>query len=139
VLSSIFIQVLLFTARALAAPGDLDLTFAGTGQSRIGFGGGHDEGRAAAVQSDGKLVMAGSSTLSYPYGRSAFALVRFDTNNVLDPSFGNGGKVLTFVRSNAYVNAVRIQADGKIVAAGYSYDTNTLDSDFTLARYNPDG
>ncbi len=58
---------------------------------------------------------------------------------MLDVSFGDGGKVLTFVRSNAYINALKIQADGKIVAAGYSYDTSYVDSDFTLVRYNPDG
>src|SRR5258706_11817338 len=59
VLFSIFTQVLLLTGTALAAPGDLDLTFGGTGRSRIGFGRGYDTGHATAVQSDGKLVMAG--------------------------------------------------------------------------------
>src|SRR5947207_15766630 len=38
---------------AQAAPGDLDLSFAGTGKSRLGFGLGTDFCRAAAVPPDG--------------------------------------------------------------------------------------
>jgi uncharacterized delta-60 repeat protein len=129
---------------ALANPGDLDTSFAGTGESRLGFGGGYDAGHAVAVQADGKLVMAGFSEANYPYGVPVFSLVRFTTNNGLDASFGQGGKVMTTVNlgappnAGAGANAVQIQADGKILAAGYAYDDGT-NSDFTLARYNPDG
>jgi uncharacterized delta-60 repeat protein len=133
----IFSPVLIFAPPGWAAPGDLDLTFRGTGEARTGFGGGHDVAYAATVQSDGKLVLAGASILNYPSGTSIFALARLDTNNLLDATFGDGGKALTLVRSNATVNAVRVQADGKIVAAGLSSDAGY--SDFTLARYNPDG
>src|SRR5271170_2682506 len=106
---------------AQGAPGDLDTTFAGTGESRIGFGGGYGAGTAAAVQSDGKLVLAG-------YGQTAsnaeFVLVRFGTNNAPDLTFGGEGKVVTPVGSAniAEAAAVGIQSDGKIVAAGYAYN-----------------
>src|SRR5260370_10792835 len=130
---------------ALAAAGDLDTVLAGTGKLRTGFGGGDDRAYAVAAQADGKLVMAGfSDTNSYPNGTPVFSLVRLDTNNVLDASFGNGGKVLTPVGlaglpyTDARANAVSIQADGKIVAAGYAY-IGTNYSTFTLVRYNPDG
>lgn len=132
--------VLVGTDRAYGAPGALDTSFAGTGMSRIGFGFGFSQGQAATVQSDGKLVMAGSA-----YGKE-FALARFTTNNVLDLSFGRTGKVLTpvvmpiavTVATSAGANAVQIQTDGKIVAAGYGWN-NTNYHSFVLARYNTDG
>lgn len=133
---------LLCIATALANPGDLDTSFAGTGKLRTGFGGGDDRAYAVAVQADGRLVMAGmSGLLSY---NGSFSLVRLDTNNVLDASFGEGGKVLTPVSSeglpfsDARVNAVRIQADGKILAGGYAY-TGTNYPTFTVVRYHPNG
>src|SRR6476660_10319386 len=54
----------------------------------------------------------------------------------LDISFGSGGKVLTPV-SNGRANAVAIQPDGKIVAAGIGRDGAS--GDFALTRYNIDG
>jgi uncharacterized delta-60 repeat protein len=66
-----------------------------------------------------------------------FALVRYNANGSLDTDFGTGGKVTTDIGSDDdSANSVAIQADGKILAAGYSYGNNT---DFALARYNADG
>jgi len=52
----------------------------------------------------------------------------------LDPSFGNGGIVLSPNPSGSRsANAVAIQSDGKIVAAGES--NNGTNANFALARY----
>lgn len=130
-------------AKAQAAPGALDPTFAGAGTSRVSFGGDYDACAAAVVQADGKLLLVGWGDFG---PGSEFELIRLGTNNILDNSFGTGGVVLTpffdepdFSYANA--GAVAIQADNKIVAAGtasfdnggYGYD------DFALARYNLDG
>ena len=83
------------------------------------------------MQSDGKIVVAGSSSNGSNYD---FALVRYTTNGALDTSFGTGGKVTTPIGSgddNAY-SAV-VQSDGKIVVAGSSY--NGMAWDFALVRY----
>jgi uncharacterized delta-60 repeat protein len=56
----------------------------------------------------------------------------------LDPSFGGDGKVTTSFSSYDYVSAIAVQPDGKVVAAG-SARSLSEDSDFALARYNPDG
>jgi len=57
----------------------------------------------------------------------------------LDPSFGNGGKVVTSITSGQDKSyGVSIQTDGKIVVAGYSTSTVT-GKDFTVVRYNSDG
>src|SRR5204863_446060 len=67
-----------------------------------------------------------------------FALVRYNPDGSLDTSFGGTGKVTTAILSlNDQANSVAIQPDGKIVAAGYSY--NGSNDDFALVRYNPDG
>src|SRR3954447_6565953 len=50
------------------------------------------------------------------------------TDGELDPSFGNGGIVLTdFNNSTDLANAVALQPDGKVVAAGTTY----IDNDFS--------
>ena len=135
-----------FSTPARAEPGGLDPSFGGTGMIRVGFGFGADFGRAVAVQADRKLIVAGSSGTNdsfAPFG-DHFSLVRLDTNNLPDLSFGFDGKVMTPVCAagldfaHAAVNAVKIQADGRIVAAGYAY-TGTHHPDFTLVRYNPNG
>ncbi|MFC5662086.1 calcium-binding protein [Kitasatospora misakiensis] len=54
----------------------------------------------------------------------------------LDPTFGTGGRVTTdFGGGSDEAHGVVVQADGKIVVAGYAGATD----DFALARYNPDG
>jgi uncharacterized delta-60 repeat protein len=65
-----------------------------------------------------------------------FAVVRYNPNGLLDPTFSGDGKQLTFGLTEA--NAVALQANGKIVAAG-SGPAAFGASDPALARYNPNG
>src|SRR6185503_13541791 len=55
----------------------------------------------------------------------------------LDPTFGNGGKVITTFQFSEEIFAVAVQADGKIVAAGFTSSLGP--SLFALARYNAEG
>jgi uncharacterized delta-60 repeat protein len=105
-----------------------------------------------AIQPDGKLIVAGGD---YVGGSEDFALARYNPDGRLDTSFGDGGKVLTdFTRnpncsdcekSNETANAVTLEPDGKIIAAGRSDANGSYDSmghssdDFALARYTSDG
>src|ERR1051326_5430794 len=59
----------------------------------------------------------------------------------LDLTFGTGGKVTTDIhRSTDLANAVAIQADGKLVVVGQTYQNNDFSTeDFVVARYNSDG
>lgn len=58
----------------------------------------------------------------------------------LDSGFGLGGKVVTHVGFGDRVEALAIQGDGKIIAAGQSGSRGIYDAfDFALARYNTDG
>ena len=99
--------------------------------------GGNDVARSVAVQSDGKIIMVGDSTLS---GNTDFAIFRSDSaGNELDTTFGSNGKIITNFGGNDYARSVVVQSDGKILVAGNSITPATGISDFVLARYNKDG
>ena len=53
-----------------------------------------------------------------------FALARYNANGTLDASFSNDGKVITGFGSgvNSGARTMAIQPDGKIIAAGSSYN-----------------
>jgi uncharacterized delta-60 repeat protein len=115
--------------------GSLDSSFGSGGVVVTDFSGGGDSASAVAIQTDGKIVVAGVATGA----SSDFGLARYDTDGSLDPTFGSGGKVTTdFAGGLDLANAVAIQADGKIVAAGLTQSATT-GGDFALARYNSDG
>jgi uncharacterized delta-60 repeat protein len=122
---------------AYAAPGDLDPTFSGDGEQTTDFAGGLDRAYGIAVQTDGKIVVAGSSVSAA--GDTDFALARYNANGNLDNNFDGDGKVTTDIGGldNA-IRAIALQPDGKIVVAGYADNSVTL-WNFALARYNPDG
>jgi uncharacterized delta-60 repeat protein len=130
---------LFFALPGLAAPGNLDPTFGNGGIVTTGLTGGIRTYFASgmAIQSDGKIVAVGEGyTGSGPGTNWDFAIARYNTNGSLDGSFGGIGIVLTPI-GNAHDGArsVAIQADGKIVAAGYNYNGGG----FAVIRYNPDG
>jgi uncharacterized delta-60 repeat protein len=102
--------------------GSLDPTFDGDGIMTTNIGD-YSAARAVAIQPDGKIVAAG-------YGSNSSALVRYNANGSLDPTFDGDGIVTTSIGG---AHAVAIQQDGKIVTAGES------NSDFAVARYNTDG
>ena len=116
--------------------GSLDTSFAAGGKDVVQVDASDDNAQAMVVQGDGKIVVAGWGNTSIGY---AFELVRLQRDGGLDPSFGNGGKVMTKIgNGTAEANAVALQADGKIVVAG-SVDETPKGKSFALARYNADG
>jgi uncharacterized delta-60 repeat protein len=119
--------------------GSLDASFGSGGVVTTDFCGKNDQALAVAIQSDGKIVAAGFAAGCG--GRQNFALARYYTDGSLDASFGNGGKVTTdFFNRTDNANAVLIQSDGKIVAAGFAANPNAGGANqFALARYNSNG
>jgi uncharacterized delta-60 repeat protein len=122
-----------------AAAGDLDLSFGNGGKVITDFFGNSDFGNAIDVQSDGRIVVAGSSIGDNTSAFSDFALARYNPNGSLDSSFGVGGKVITDFGEDEAVSAIAIQPDGKIMAAGSIAGKGAASIDFLIARYNPDG
>jgi uncharacterized delta-60 repeat protein len=114
--------------------GSLDTSFGTSGKAIANFGNPGGEGRAVIIQPDGKIVVAGIAP-----NAQDFALVRFDSNGALDASFGVNGRVTTdFNGFTDFANALVLQADGKLVAAGFANDSNGS-RDIALARYNSNG
>ena len=114
-----------------AAAGDLDTTFDSDGKVLTDVGG-NDGAYSVAIQSDGKIVVAGwaNDTLD----DDDFALVRYNTDGSLDTAFGSDGKVTTDIdNSREWAYSVAIQSDGKIVVAGETL--NGGDRNFALVRY----
>ncbi len=117
------------------ADGTLDTTFNGTGKVTTEVGTNNDFGNSVTVQADGKILVAGGS---HNGDNVDFALVRYNTDGSLDPAFGSGGKVTTAIGAgNDAPCSVTVQADGKILVAGYS--RNGTYNDFALVRYKADG
>ncbi|MBK6370284.1 MAG: T9SS type A sorting domain-containing protein [Flavobacteriales bacterium] len=119
-----------------AQPGSLDDTFGNDGKVTTDLGTPSDRGNSVAIQLDGKIVVAGYTTIGT---QSDFALARYNTDGTLDYSFSTDGKVTTdFGTAHSDIGmSVTIQSDGKIVVAGYVYYGTY--SEFALARYNTDG
>ncbi|MDQ4123260.1 MAG: FG-GAP-like repeat-containing protein [Acidobacteriota bacterium] len=108
--------------------GTLDSGFGSGGKILTPVGAGSDEAYSVALQTDGKIVVAG-------YASGNFAVVRYNQNGTLDSAFGDGGKVITDVSGFDLAEAIAIQPDGKILVAGYSGSPRR----FSLVRYNSDG
>ncbi|GJE19528.1 cadherin-like domain-containing protein [Methylobacterium marchantiae] len=113
----------------------------GTGVVLTPVGTGGAVGQSVTVQADGKILVAGTDSASGSGSGADFTVVRYNIDGSLDTAFGTGGKVLTPVgpgASNDLSYSVTVQADGKIVVAGYSVG-NGSSADFAVVRYNADG
>jgi uncharacterized delta-60 repeat protein len=114
--------------------GRLDLTFDGDGKVTTDFFGFFDEGTSAAIQPDGKIVVAGRASTTFDLSSSAFALARYNSDGTLDNSFGTNGKLITaFSGQGASANALALQPDSKVVLLGTTF--TDLARSFALARY----
>lgn len=120
---------------ALAAPGDLDPTFGGTGKVSTFVGDSWGEGWSVAAQPDGKVVVAGFADTG---DDNDFAVARFNDDGTLDPSFGGTGWVTTAIgTSDDRALDVAVQPDGRIVVAGYGESDSG--AEFAVVRYDVDG
>lgn len=134
-----------FTADFLVARynanGSLDTTFDGDGWNVTDFGANaNDVVYGVRIQADGKIVVVGYAT---PVAGQVtrMAVARYNANGSLDTGFDGDGRVTTNLTDAATLTSAVIQADGKIVVAGYNYEGNSLLNalDFVVARYTTTG
>ncbi len=130
--------------------GTPDLSFGPDGKQVIDFAGStssYDIAYGAAVQADGKVVVAGTAgrDTGGALGIQDFALIRLNADGSLDPAFGSGGRVSTPFTdatslASAEASSVAIASDGAIVVAGRrGPGSGGTGNDFALARYLPNG
>ncbi len=117
-----------FAVIRLNTDGSLDTNFSGDGKVMVDFASGGDEAHSIVVQSDGKIIIGGSTNASL------FALARLHNDGSLDTSFGTGGKVNTDVTAASDSGySLALQSNGKILMAGAG------NNNFAVVRYNSDG
>ena len=119
------------------ADGSLDTTFGTGGETAIPFANSATEqGNAVALAADSKIVVTGAAFKTFATPPD-FALVRYNADGTLDTAFGNNGTITNDIAGGTDVaQAIAIQDDGRIVAAGRSFRSNF---DLTLARYRNEG
>ena len=119
--------------------GSLDPSWSFDGRVRTDFGG-SDGAVSLAVDDQGKVVVAGTTTDSS--GHSQFALARYMPHGRFDDSFSADGKVTTDFReapaqvTNARATSLAIDSLGRIVVAGR---VDFGEYTFGVARYLPNG
>lgn len=124
------------TAAPLDPSGDPDITYDGDGKAFVNVAttATFSDANAILQQPDGRILVGGGY---FEGAVQHFALTRYNSDGSIDGSFGAGGEVKTIAGGNDVINALALQSDGKIVAAGWDFPSNG--NDFAIARYNTDG
>ncbi len=123
------------------ADGTPDTTFDTDGKTTTAIGTGADIANSLAIQSDGKIVLAGSS---FNGTDDDFALVRYTATGALDTTFNGTGKVTAGLSGADIAYDIAIQADGKIVVGGQTTEGTNVDpfqnnTDFAMMRFSASG
>jgi uncharacterized delta-60 repeat protein len=120
-----------------------DLTFGVGGVMTTDFGDeSYDEPYAVVLQPDGKVVLGGYTTSGggpgVLFGADQLAVARYMPNGLLDPGFGQGGKVIIDGGTlDERILALALAPDGSLLAGGYVNGEKR--SDLLLARLRTDG
>jgi uncharacterized delta-60 repeat protein len=111
--------------------GSLDPFFGTGGRVLEDFQNSADIATAVAIQTDGKIVVAGRNY-------EGMDLVRYNPDGSLDIGFGVGGKVVTMFSNNngGGADGLTIQPDGKIIVVGSGVGVSQQSQ---IARYNVNG
>jgi uncharacterized delta-60 repeat protein len=118
----------------LTTAGNLDNGFAVGGWTRAGFKGQpFSRARGVVVQSNGKIVIAGTGGNPNNFGSFQFMLARFDKKGKLDPIFGDKGVAETGFGGTDEAYDVIISADDGLLVGG------AVSRKLALAKYNSIG
>jgi uncharacterized delta-60 repeat protein len=134
------------------ADGMLDSTFGSGGRVWTRFGGLslYNYATSAALQPDGKLIVAGTYGLKDPYVTTLsnytdrdFGVLRLNANGTADTSFGSGGALtLDFRKGEDVATSVALQPDGKILVGGSAevgMVSGLVSNEYAAARLLADG
>jgi len=110
-----------FAVLRLNPDGSPDITFADNGFFIYSFDGIKSFAYSAALQADGKIVVAGGGDISTNQG---FIAIRLTTAGDLDSEFDSDGILVLKMNNNSCTKTVCIQPDGKILLGGYTRQYN---------------
>lgn len=137
-----------FALARFQSNGKLDTEFGDSGKVICSVSKDHDKPFALALQNDGKIILAGYSSIRVPgtslidptvdtISISIFTLARFLNNGLLDYSFGESGFVKKDFGSVGIFRAISILDNGKIIVAGDAYIESI--EQFVIMSFNMDG
>lgn len=130
-----------FAVARLSAAGNLDTTFDSDGRVTIDFPGiqSDDFGEAVALDSRGRIVIAGSAKAGGSFGDMAVA--RLLANGALDSSFSGDGRasVDIFTGNDDFANAVVVDPSGVIALGGMTFTNGPSGEEIAFARLREDG
>ncbi len=123
------------------ADGTLDTTFGNGGvvvHNSAAEGDSFDRGNSIAIDSNGRILVAG---YSYSSTDSDMVIWRYNTDGTLDSTFGIDGIVVYDSASGGDShdsgNCIKIDSNGRILVTGVS--ESSADLEMTIWRYNTDG
>ena len=139
--AALIIAAFVLSGSAHATDGDIDPSF-GSGGVALGgsTGAPSDSATKPIVQADGKILYC--SQLQSDGGTGLdFFIARFDRDGTLDTTFDFDGRLtIDFDGGADACHALAVQADGKIVAIGWTHGQSAgASDDFAVARVNADG
>ena len=120
-----------FVVKQLTSSGGLDPTFGSGGTAVVDFGA-DDMPNQMVRQSDGKLVLVGSTGSGTQHD---FAVARLNADGTPDLGFGTNGRQTVDFGGNDTAYGVAVSSDGKIIVAGQG----DPDNEMAIARLNPNG
>jgi uncharacterized delta-60 repeat protein len=130
-----------FMVARFTADGVLDNTFGGTGIVETSFSA-PARTNAVRVQSDGKILVVGSTHISCSLSWNRYALARYNTDGSLDSSFGsNGTQTTNWGSVGSHLHSIAFQSDDSIIVGGNRYAGGCSPgiSNSSITRYTPDG
>lgn len=123
---------------SIAQDGRMDVTFGDDGVVITSIDENHNFGETVLQQADGKLLVSGSIYNDNGNDNEGRFLLRYDTTGNLDPSFGDGGKVLSIDSGrNFEASSVILDSNQKILFGG-GYAENQIRF-FKILRYTATG
>jgi uncharacterized delta-60 repeat protein len=118
------------------ANGSADTSFDGDGTSAVPDLPEDATATSVVLLPDGRILVGGYAATGLD---NNFCIVRYNPDGSLDTTFNGTGTVKTpMSTNNAYLEALAVQSDGKIVAAG-ELSVSISVGDISLVRYNVDG
>jgi uncharacterized delta-60 repeat protein len=132
-----------FVVARLLSSGAMDAAFNNGGDKVIPFGVGSDACYGLAIDSSDRVVVAGETANGTQL--NDVAVGRLASTGALDSTFGVGGKQITSLMSDSFVdgNAVAMDSSGRmVVAARVRFDdtsTSATPSVFGVLRYTSNG
>lgn len=131
-----------FVLRLQANGSGLDSSFGSGGIVLLDFGRDQEYGSAVAIQSDGRIVLAG--TLDSVLVEPRMAAVRLLASGALDTSFAGGDGLFDEVFAASYdrslAHSVAVQSDGRILLGGEARKAfSPFDEDMALIRLLSNG